>query len=581
MKVEHKIVAAFAIGGAAVVLLGAATYYNARNLLKRHEMVAHTYQVIEAIDDALSSADELQSGACGYLLTGKPEYLQPYQRGLGASGEALARIRRLTADNAVQQRALAALQAAVDRSIAHAQAAIQTHDAAGAAAPPLGVQSKEDMDQIRFHLASLKSEEKRLLEDRDRQSRETSRQTLTNLGILLGLAVMVLGFFYVFIRNDLAARRRADQALRDSDQKIRGVMDSAPDALLIADARGRIQMVNVQAEHLFSQPRHTFADQQIGELLVARVDPGAEAEETAPVRLAGDEALRGLRKRGSRFDGVRRDGTTFPAELSRSTVQMGEEKIYISAVRDRTEQERAEEAMRKFSLDLARSNSELERFAYVASHDLQEPLRMVSSYTQLLAKRYKGKLDANADEFIGYAVDGASRMQKLINDLLALSRVGTQAKPSEPVDTGAVLTRVLSDLHLAIEAAAASVNFPPALPTVMADGIQIGQLFQNLLGNALKFKGDKPPRIDISVQPEEEGRLWRFAFQDNGIGIEPQYFERIFVIFQRLHSKESYPGTGIGLAICKKIVERHGGTLWVESVAGQGTTFLFTLPAAA
>ena len=179
-------------------------------------------------------------------------------------------------------------------------------------------------------------------------------------------------------------------------------------------------------------------------------------------------------------------------------------------MRDRTERQKAEEALHKFSLDLARSNAELERFAYVASHDLQEPLRMVSSYTQLLAKRYKGKLDPNADEFIGYAVDGANRMQKLINDLLALSRIGTQAKPSEPVETGQVLKRVLSDLQQGIEAAGATVVQPETMPTVSADGTQIAQLFQNLIGNAIKFRGEEAPRVNITVEPETRGPALAF-----------------------------------------------------------------------
>ena len=204
---------------------------------------------------------------------------------------------------------------------------------------------------------------------------------------------------------------------------------------------------------------------------------------------------------------------------------------------------------------------------------------MVSSYTQLLAKRYKGKLDGNADEFIGYAVDGATRMQKLINDLLALSRIGTQAKPSEPVETGQVLKRVLSDLQPGIEAAGATVVQPETMPIVSADGTQIAQLFQNLIGNAIKFRGTEAPQVKITVEPAHDAPLWRFSFRDNGIGIDPQYFDRIFVIFQRLHSKERYAGTGIGLAICKKIVERHGGQLWVESHPGEGANFLFTLPA--
>ena len=299
----------------------------------------------------------------------------------------------------------------------------------------------------------------------------------------------------------------------------------------------------------------------------------------ADTNAAAERAFQDFQSAAVQFDGVRKGGDLFPADISQSTLEIGDEHLAIVAVRDRTERQKAEETLHKFSLDLARSNAELERFAYVASHDLQEPLRMVSSYTQLLAKRYKGKLDSDADEFIGYAVDGANRMQKLINDLLALSRIGTQAKPSEPVETGQVLKRVLSDLGPGIEAAGATVVRPETMPTVSADGTQIAQLFQNLIGNAIKFRGTEAPQVKITVEPENDAPLWRFSFRDNGIGIDPQYFDRIFVIFQRLHSKERYAGTGIGLAICKKIVERHGGQLWVESQPGEGANFLFTLPA--
>ncbi len=226
--------------------------------------------------------------------------------------------------------------------------------------------------------------------------------------------------------------------------------------------------------------------------------------------------------------------------------------------------------------ELVRSNSDLQQFAYVASHDLQEPLRMVASYTQLLAKRYKGRLDADADEFIGYAVDGASRMQRLINDLLAYSRMTTQGKIFERVDCNVLLEEVLSNLRLAVEESRAVVTHGP-LPTVMADGGQLGQLFQNLIGNGIKFHGEEPPRVYVSA--ERRTHEWLFSVRDNGIGVDPQYAERIFVIFQRLHNREEYPGTGIGLAMCKKIVERHGGRIWVKSQTGQGATFHFTLPA--
>jgi len=228
------------------------------------------------------------------------------------------------------------------------------------------------------------------------------------------------------------------------------------------------------------------------------------------------------------------------------------------------------------SRDLTRSNADLEQFAYVASHDLQEPLRMVANYSQLLARRYKGKLDANADEFIDYAVEGATRMQRLIEDLLAFSRVGSLGNVLEPVDCQNALDRALANLATLIEETGAVITHD-ALPVVIGDGGQVAQVFQNLIANGIRFRGDEPPRLDISAA--RIGNEWTLAVQDNGIGIEPQYTDRIFVIFQRLHTREAYPGTGIGLAICKRIVERHGGRIWVESDGAYGATFRFTLRA--
>ncbi len=226
--------------------------------------------------------------------------------------------------------------------------------------------------------------------------------------------------------------------------------------------------------------------------------------------------------------------------------------------------------------ELARSNADLQHFAYIASHDLQEPLRMVSSYMQLISRRYKGKLDADADEFIGFAVDGATRMQALINALLSYSRVGTQGKALEPTNCEKVLDDTLVTLQNAIEGSGAQIS-RGALPTVMADATQLGQLFQNLIANAIKFRNHRAPAVRISA--ESKGAEWVFTVADNGIGFDPEHADRVFVMFQRLHGREEYPGTGIGLAICKKIVERHGGKIWVDSKPGEGTSFHFTLPA--
>jgi len=243
--------------------------------------------------------------------------------------------------------------------------------------------------------------------------------------------------------------------------------------------------------------------------------------------------------------------------------------------RDITERKQAEEALQLVTEDLRRSNTELEQFAYVASHDLQEPLRMVSSYVQLLGRRYQGKLDNDADDFINYAVDGAKRMQNLINDLLAYSRVGTRGNPHTLVSAEEVVKDALANLQFLIEESRASITHE-SLPVISGDSTQLVLVFQNLVGNAIKFRGSEPPRIQIGAQPE--GDEWIFTVRDNGIGLDPKFAERIFVIFQRLHDRTAYPGTGIGLAICKRIIQRHGGRIWVESMPGEGATFYFTLP---
>lgn len=243
--------------------------------------------------------------------------------------------------------------------------------------------------------------------------------------------------------------------------------------------------------------------------------------------------------------------------------------------RDIVERKRVQQELTSKMEELACSNADLEQFAYVASHDLQEPLRMVASYTQLLAHRYQGKLDADADEFIGFAVDGARRMQQLIEDLLSYSRLAKNGKALAWTQSEDAFRTAVGNLHEAIKDADALVSVGQ-LPDVYADASQLAALLQNLIGNAIKYRDQRRPEIQVDAQ--RRGCEWVFSVRDNGIGIEPQYFGRIFQMFQRLHSRKDYPGTGIGLALCKKIVERHGGRIWLESQPGMGTTFFFTIP---
>jgi len=256
-------------------------------------------------------------------------------------------------------------------------------------------------------------------------------------------------------------------------------------------------------------------------------------------------------------------------------------QMILLAIEDITERKRVErelkqaEELKQAIEALEVSNKDLEQFAYVASHDLQEPLRMISSFTQLLAKRYRGRLDKEADEFIAYIVAGSRRMQALINDLLTYSRVDTRGNSFGPIDSEAAFDQAIANLRVAIEEGEAVITHDP-LPPLIADNSQIVQLFQNLLGNAIKFRGKEPPRIHVSAR--QENNEWVFSFRDNGIGIAPEYFDRVFVIFQRLHGREEYPGTGTGLAICKRIVERHSGRIWVESELNKGSTFYFAIP---
>ncbi|TDR40803.1 PAS domain S-box-containing protein [Tahibacter aquaticus] len=400
--------------------------------------------------------------------------------------------------------------------------------------------------------------------------------TLPRWVLLGGLSCSVLLFAIAWLLSGTRARaeraaQRMTGELRRSQQAWQALTDTANDAIVAAGSDGRIRYVNAATERCFGYDAAALLGQELSVLIPERYRE-AHRQGMAGFLAGGAPRIIG---HSVELAGLRRDGTEFPLEISLGHWRSGDEDNFTAIVRDISRRRAAEQVQETQRRELARSNMDLEQFAYVASHDLQEPLRMVASYVQLLARRYKGRLDQDADDFIGYAVDGALRMQRLIDDLLAYSRVVTRADAERDIDAGECLAVALRNLAARIRETSAQIQAGP-LPLVHMDPSQLSQLLQNLVGNALKFCADASPQIDIDAQREDA--FWHFRVKDNGIGLDPQYAERIFVIFQRLHGRQQYSGTGIGLAICKKIVERAGGRIWVESQPGQGATFHFTLP---
>jgi PAS domain S-box-containing protein len=378
--------------------------------------------------------------------------------------------------------------------------------------------------------------------------------------------------YEIAVYDDITVQRDTEARLKESEARFRQTFELAASGIChVVD--GRFVRVNRSLCEILGYRERELLGRHVKEVSHPE-DRDVTDADLARIR-AGELDQARFEKRY-----LRRDGSVVWCDLAIAQVRdvFGMPLYEIAVFDDITERKKSEAALQAAHEELKRSNAELEQFAYVASHDLQEPLRMVASYTQLLGRRYEARLDQDAREFMSYIVDGATRMKQLIEDLLAYSRVGTKGQEFKPVALEAPLRRALFNLRAGIEEAGAAVTYDP-LPTVLGDEVQLGQLLQNLVGNALKFRSGSVPRIHLGVtnSPQE----WTIEVRDNGIGIEPQYFERIFMVFQRLHNKGEYPGTGIGLAICKKEVERHGGRIWVESRPAQGpnqgSSFHFTL----
>lgn len=374
-------------------------------------------------------------------------------------------------------------------------------------------------------------------------------------------------------RLNLELEQRVEQRTKeykDSEQRFRSLFEAAPDFIYLLNLKGEIEQVNPAIVQQSGYTESELIDQELIHFLTPISQERSQRE-------LSELLHQRQRETRNEVEFICRDTTILTMDCSYNIVgDTQDEDAYILVLqRDISDRKRTEIALQQTNQELLASNQELERFAYLASHDLREPLRMVTSFTRLLSQRYSGQLDPEADQIIGFAVDGATRMEELISDLLEYSRVGQQNQTLDSVDCSTILDRSLNNLQLLISETNTEIIRGP-LPIILGETRQLIQLFQNLIDNAIVYRGEESPRVEIRAEVQQD--QWLFSVKDNGIGIEPQHNERIFDIFQRLHTRQEYPGTGIGLAICHRIVERHGGEIWVESQLGQGATFYFTLP---
>ena len=373
------------------------------------------------------------------------------------------------------------------------------------------------------------------------------------------------------LEQEIADRKRMEEILRKSETRYRIVADNTYDWEFWLSPEGKFLYCSPSCKRITGYDAEEFMSDP--DLLDRIIHPDDRSVFLSHRHEAGEKSV----SDEIEFRIVRPDGSyRWISHICQPVFDEGGPFLgRRGSNRDITKRKKAEEGLKRISDELMRSNADLQQFAYAASHDLQEPLRVIEGFIKLLARRYEKKLDAKAEEFIGYAIEGVKGMRALIKDLLEYSRVGTRDINLKPTDFSEVVDKAVFNLKTAVEESGAVITHDP-LPTIRADSVQMGRLLQNLIGNAIKFRGNKAPDIHISAERNENG--WTFSVRDNGIGIDPQNAGRIFAVFQRLHTKEEYPGTGIGLAICKRIVERHGGKIWFKSEKGKGSTFYFTIP---
>lgn len=553
------------------------TYWLGLEASESNQRLTELRLAIEQLDRLQGSVTEAETGQRGFLLTGKQSYLDPYHGALSAIEKELASLERMAAGGELPKEGVGRIKVLTEEKLSELRQTIADYGKHG---PPaaLGIvlsdRGKQAMDQLRKSVSDLTNVE----EEKYRRAAAAARRATTIRTVVFLLTVFGNLALLIWAYQRIGDTVRMEKALRESEERFRLLFQQAAIGMKRLDlAEERMLDVNDRLCDILGYSRRELLQMRLADFTHPD-DLDVERRELA--RLAdGEIPYSTIEKRCLRKDGGAiwvRVTNSLPTRFAGRTAGNARARWWISVVEDITERKRADEALLRATAELKRSNEDLEQFAYAASHDLQEPLRMVAGYLQLLRERYQGRLDEKADKFINYAVDGAERMSSLVHDLLAYARVNSRGEQFEKTSAEDALCFALKNLSSAVAESGAEVQHDP-LPTVRADRTQLRQLFQNLIGNAVKFRA--PDRsAEIHVSAREDDHFWHFVVQDNGIGFDNKYRDKMFLIFQRLQGPGKFPGTGIGLAICKRIVERHGGEIWATGQPGEGSAFHFTIP---
>lgn len=587
----------FAVGLAILLAVCAYSIHSHLRSYQEFKWVAHTHVVLSRIPAFLSAIHRAESEQRGFLLTSETRFLDSFHAAATEVDRHLAQLSELTVDNPTQSRFVEKLFTLANKRMDLMEKALnQNRDVNINAALDIvqSAQPRQIMADLYRLVSEMSAEEERLLQLRDGDAYQSARNTtlLLIVGFLLivisaAAAIRQMVFDFRTHRASEETIRAANAQLRTQTGILNAVLQSISDGVIVADDGGRFIIWNPAAARIMGRGPEPVPVDEWSKTYGVFLSDGQTVHPADQLPLA--RAMRGESVDNAILSIKRPDtGEIRWLRVGARPLRDGADAIIGGTVivSDVTDQWKADELLQQNNdllerrvvqrtLDLTRSNQELEQFAYVASHDLQQPLRMVTSYVQLLEKHYKDKLDPEALEYIAFAVDGTLRMKRLINDLLAYSRVGRVNERRTKVNLAEVVSNARKNLEVNIRDRQTLI-IQGDLPVVWGDEGELTQLFQNILDNAVKYHADRTP--EIRIQAERREADWLFSIRDNGIGIDPQYADRILLIFQRLHGKERFPGTGIGLAICKKVVEHHGGRIWFESKIGEGTTFYFTIP---